>query len=217
MLVLIGVPASFQAMLVASSNVIVQTCINKCGDIAIAGSVASSSIEGIIYIILYSFFQAAMTFTGQNCGIRNFDRVKKGFITTMMLSLLCGLALTQAASRFSAELLGLFTTSEAVINAGMQRMKIVCSCYFLYGLAEVANGALRGTGATFKSSVASLIGDCIVRLGIVFIGMPYSNTKDLNILFYSFPISWIVTGFATTIFFFVEIKKRTVICNSKKG
>lgn len=215
-LIHIGLPASFQSMLVASSNVIVQTCINKCGDIAIAGSTVSSSIEGIIYIILYSFFQAAMTFTSQNCGIRDFERVKKGFFTTMMLSLLCGLVLTQAANMFSAELIGLFTTSEAVINAGMQRMKIICSCYFLYGLAEVANGALRGTSATFKATEAGLIGDCIVRLGIVCFGMPYKNVENLSILFYSFPISWIVTGCIMIIFFFKEIKKKLCVTTVRK-
>lgn len=207
-LVCIGIPASFQSMLVATSNVIVQTCINKCGGAVIAGSSAAAGIEGIIYMMLYSFFQAAMTFTSQNCGAGDFYRVKKGFVITTTVSLLCGFAITGTATHFSGELLKLFSDSEAVINAGAQRMKIVCASYFLYGMAEAANGALRGTGATGKAVAAGVIGDFIVRLGIVLVGVPYKNATDLDILFWSFPISWIVTGITMTIFFFLEIKKQ---------
>lgn len=207
-LIRIGIPASFQSILVATSNVIVQACINKCGSDAIAGSSAANNIESIIYMALYSFLQASMTFTGQNCGAGNFKRVRKGFVCALAVVASVGVVITRTAILFSEELLGMFSASDAVIYAGIQRMNIVCAWYFMYGIAETANGALRGLGATGKAVAAGLAGDCAVRLGMVMFGMPYRSLEDLNILFYSFPVSWTVTGGVMIILFFLEVKKK---------
>ena len=207
-MITLGVPAGIQGSLFSLSNVIIQSSINSCGSDVIAGNSAAASIEGMVYIAMNSFFHAVLTFTGQNLGAHRFDRIKKGFWTTFGISMVFGIILSQSVMLLAPLLLRLYTNSDAVVEFGIMRMNIICSLYFLCGLMEVGTGALRGLGVANRSMLTSLIGACGLRLVMTYLGAPYKKAEDLKFLFYSYPISWVLTGAVLMMFFFAIVKSR---------
>lgn len=207
-MIALGIPAGIQGSLFSLSNVIIQSSINSCGSDVIAGNSAAASIEGMVYIAMNSFFHAILTFTGQNLGAHKFDRIKKGFWTTFCISMIFGIILSQSVLLLSPLLLNLYTNSDVVIKFGEMRMGIICATYFLCGLMEVGTGSLRGLGVANRAMFTSLIGACGLRLVMTYLGAPYKEAEDLKFLFYSYPISWILTGVALMIFFFSIVKSR---------
>lgn len=207
-MILLGIPAGIQGALFSLSNVIIQSSVNSCGSIVIAGNSAASSIEGIVYIAMNAFFHAALTFTGQNLGAHKFKRIRQGFWTTFCISFIFGFILSQSVLWFSPLLLRMYTDSEVVVAVGNVRMSVICATYFLCGLMEVATGSLRGLGVANRAMFTSLVGVCGVRLLMTYMGAPYKEAADLKFLFYSYPISWILTGGVLMIFFFAIINSR---------
>lgn len=207
-MIVIGIPAGIQGSLFSLSNVIIQSSVNNCGSDVIAGNSAASSIEGMVYIAMNSFFHATLTFTGQNLGAHRFDRIKKGFWTTFGIELVFGFILSQLVVLLSPFLLSLYTNSDTVMGFGKIRISIICATYFLCGIMEVGSGALRGLGVANRAMLTSLIGACGLRLLMTYLGSPYKKADDLKFLFYSYPISWILTGTALMIFFFIIVRNR---------
>ena len=73
----IGLPAGLQGAIFSISNVLIQSSINSFGSVAMAGSTASSNIEGFVYTAMNAIYQTALSFTSQNYGAGNFKRIKK--------------------------------------------------------------------------------------------------------------------------------------------
>lgn len=70
-MVQIGMPAGLQGIVFSISNATIQSSINSFGSTVMAGSTAASNIEGFVYTAMNSFYQTALSFTGQNMGRRN--------------------------------------------------------------------------------------------------------------------------------------------------
>ncbi len=204
----LGIPAGMQSAMFSLSNVIIQSSINSVGSVAMAGNSAAVSVESMVYIALNSFFHATLTFIGQNYGAHDFKRIRKGFITSMALALCVGIVVSTVFTFFARPLISFYTDSSAVSDVGVMRMGIICSMYFLCGMMEVATGALRGMGVAVRSMLTCVVGVCFVRITAVIIGAPYKEVSDLKILWYSFPVSWVLTTAILTALFFMVVKNR---------
>ncbi len=207
-IIVLGIPAGIQGALFSISNIIIQSSINSCGSEVMAGNSAASSVEGIVYIAMNSFFHATLTFVGQNYGAHNFKRMRRGYWTALGTSALFGVVLSIVFSTCAEFFLQFFTDKPQVIAYGADRMHYICTLYFLCGLMEVGTGALRGMGVAFRSMFNCLIGACGIRLLMTIIGAPYHTAEDLHILFVSYPISWAVTMVAQGVFFFAILRSR---------
>ena len=207
-IIVLGIPAGIQGAVFSISNIIIQSSINSCGSEVMAGNSAASSVEGIVYIAMNSFFHATLTFMGQNYGAHNFERMKKGFWTAFGICAVFSILLSATFSSFSEFFLQFYTDKPEVIEIGANRMHIVCAFYFLCGLMEVGAGALRGMGVAFRSMITCLVGACGIRLVMTIMGAPYSKAEDLKILYIAYPISGVVTAIALGILFFTILRNR---------
>lgn len=152
----IGLPASFQGLLFSFSNVIIQSSVNSFGAITVAGNSAAANIEGFVYVAMNAFHQAAISFTSQNLGAAKYERINKIMYTAVGSALVVGILLGNLAAFFGRPLLGLYTTSPQVIEAGMARLKIVCVTYALCGMMDAIVGSLRGLGYSVMPMIVSL-------------------------------------------------------------
>lgn len=188
----IGLPAGIQGSIFSLSNVMIQTSVNSFGSIVMAGNGAASNIEGFVYSGMNAFYQSCLTFTGQNFGAKKLDRVKKTLYVCIILVILTGLILGIGAWYFGESLLGIYSNDPAVISAGIVRLGYVSKLYFLCGIMDVLVGSLRGLGYSIIPMIVSLIGACglrIVWLMTVFVMIP-----TVDIIYLSYPVSWIVTA-----------------------
>ena len=206
----IGVPAGIQGCLFSVSNVLIQSSINSFGPNTMAANTAAANIDGIIYISMNSFYQAALAFTGQNAGALKYDRIKKICLNCLMLVTVFGLILGSVCYIFGPSLLSLFgvdgdiETSETV-RVGMKRLAIVGLPYFLCGMMEVMSGMLRGLGASLISAIVSLLGSCVLR--VIWIFTVFRQYKMIEILYISYPATWLITATVHSICFIIILKK----------
>ena len=91
------------------------------------------------------------------------------------------------------------------------RLHYLCLPYFLCGLMDVMEGVLRGLGRSTTPMVSAILGVCGIRLLWIFVVFyPVVNFEDLsflNLLYITYPLSWIVTLSIHLITYFIISKK----------
>ena len=190
-IVRIGLPAGIQGTVFSLSNVVIQSAINSFGTAVIAGSSAASSIEGFVYISMNSVSQTTVTFVGQNYGAGDEVRVKKVIFQCLGIVSVVGLVMGNLAYAFAGPLLGIYTDSADAIAAGTLRLFWVCCFYLLCGIMDTLTGGLRGLGNSTLPMIVSLIGACATRLIWIATYFQINHTQD--VLFFSYPGSWLLT------------------------
>ena len=154
-----------------------------------------------------AFYQAAITFTGQNYGAGKCDRVDRVAVWCVGYSVLTGLVLGNLIYAFGPQLISIYSPGEGdVIAAGMMRMKMIGKIYFLAGMMEAFVGVLRGLGHSIVPMICSLVGSCVLRLIWVATIFPMFNTPTM--LFISYPITWIITT-AAHVTVFLAVRKKS--------
>ncbi len=207
-----GLPAGFQGALFSISNVLIQSSVNSFGSDAMAGNSAASNLEGFVYVAMNSFYQTAVTFTSQNYGAKKLDRIRKIFFICVSCVTVTGFVLGLLCYIFGPELLSIYadgTDKEIVISYGMRRVQIIMLTYFTCGIMDTVMGCVRGLGHSVIPMISSLLGACGFR--ILWIMTVFKAVNTLECLYYSYPISWVLTATVHTITYviiFHQIKKK---------
>lgn len=199
-IVAIGLPAAVSGGLISLSNVIIQAQINVFGAQAIAGVAAASRVDGFVFTSLEAFALAITTFVGQNIGAKKPKRLKSGIITALVMTLLFVASVSAILVIFRTPLMKIFTSEKDVIFYGTKMIVILAPFYVIFSVTEVLSGAIRGSGTAVPIMIITLIGMFIIRLGWIFIAMPMYKTID--IICWSYPISWVFTCILTLIYYF---------------
>jgi putative MATE family efflux protein len=187
-----GLPAGIQSSVFSFANVLLQSAVNSLGSTIMAGCVAAGNIDAFIYVAQNAFYQATLTFTGQNVGARKYERIglvmRWGFLFSMITWLITGGGLLL----FGEQLIGLYLPNNPEsIAPGMEKLFVLATTYFLCGLNEVVVGASRGMGASFSPMLVSIFGICGVRSLWALVIFPLHPTVAL--LHVAFPVSWGLT------------------------
>ena len=186
----IGIPAGVQGCLFSFSNVAIQGAINAYGSIVVAGSAAAGSIDSFIYVAMNSFHHAAQTFLSQNIGAGKYDRIREILKKCVLCVIVTGIVLSAVVLVCSEPLLGIYNDDPAVILAGRERLFIVVTLYFLFGIADVLTGAIRGCGNPVLPVIVNLLCTCAFRL--LWVAIIDTGTMSVRFVYASYPISWIL-------------------------
>ena len=206
----IGLPAGIQSSMFAISNVIVQSSINSFNSEALmSGNGAAANIEGFVYVLMNSFHQTAVNFTGQNMGAHQYQRIKKIFGLCLIYVVIAGFAAGFSVWNFGEQLLGIYITdSPEAIQYGLIRFNYIALPYFLCGLMDVSTGSLRGLGASFTPMLLSILGVCGIRIMWIYTVFQIPRFHTPEWLYISYLISWIGTFIFQTTAFIIIYKKR---------
>lgn len=201
----IGLPAGFQGALFSISNILIQSGINSFGSVVMAGNTAAGNLEGFVYMGMNSIYQTSLSFTSQNMGAKQYDRVKKIFWTCVGVVIGVGLFLGVGAWLFGDKLLRLYTSEPEVIKYGVERLGVVSATYFLCGIMDTMVGGLRGMGYSITPMVVSLTAVCIFRM--IWIATIFQSIHTPVILYLSYPVSWILAAIGHYINYLYAMKK----------
>lgn len=200
----VGIPAGIQSTVINFSNVLLQSSVNSFGSVAMAGYTAANNIFGFLYTSVNSVTQACMSFTSQNYGAGKTKRMDRVLIDCLILSCAFSLTMGCCAWFFGPQLLRIYTESSAVISCGVEILSFTTVTYFLCGIMDLIPGALRGMGRSVVPMILSIIGTVGTRIVWIFWIFPYH--RSLDILFLSYPVSWILTILMQVICFFIVRK-----------
>lgn len=201
----IGLPAGIQGSLFSISNVIIQSSVNSFGYMVMAGNSAAASIEAFVFCAQDSVAQAATAAVSQNMGARTYDRTKRAVLCCTLLEVGFSVTLSIVMILLRRPLLGIYTSDAEAIAAGSVRMVIIGSGFFLNGLMNMMNCAIRGHGYGLLPTAITLIGVCGLRL--VWIYTVFAADPGMKLLYLSYPLSWLLTTSAQYICYFTVRKK----------
>lgn len=198
----VGIPAGLQSMVFSLSNIFIQAVLNSFGMNAMAGSAAALNYENFSYFVVSSFTQAAVTFTSQNYGAKEYGRCRKVFriCMAMGLSFTALVSLTFVAGHdFFASI---FINDPAVLEYAVKRIVYVLPLYLLIVTYEVGGASLRGIGYSMTPAVITILGMCVFRMfwSYVICGMLYPYYEVLMIVY---PVSWFLTGSCMLVAYFI--------------
>lgn len=212
-ILIIGLPSGINSAMYSISNTIIQSTINSFGDVVVSGSAAAANIEGFVWICLNSFQHTAVNYTGQNLGAGNLKRVKKTLWICLGCVSVVGILLGTSVYSIAPRLLSVYITdSVEAIGYGVTRMSYICLIYFLCGIMDVTTGGLRGMGASTVAMIISVIGVCGVRIAWIETIFRIEAYHTLDSLFFTYPLSWILTFLAQLIAYIIvfnKMKKKT--------
>ena len=195
----IGIPAGLQNSIFSISNMIIQSSVNSFGAAVMAGNAASASLDGMLYIALNAFNQAALTFTSQNYGAGKKERVLQSYFISLFYSFLFAAVGSGLLFGCGRSFLALFTEDPAVAEAGMKRLSIMAFSYPFSAFMDCTIAASRGLGKTVVPTVLVILGSCVFRVIWVYTVFAYFRTIPSLYLLYLF--SWAITAIFEIVYF----------------
>ncbi|MBQ9964112.1 MAG: MATE family efflux transporter [Clostridia bacterium] len=208
-IVQIGLPAGIQSSLFSISNVLIQSSINSFGAVVMSGNAAAQNIDGFIGTAINGFHQAAVNFTGQNVGAKQYDRVRKVLGICLGCGVVTGMLLSAVIYAFGPQLLSIYINDSAeAITYGMIRLTYLGLPYCCCALMDVSTGALRGMGASAAPMLISVLGICGFRVVWIYTIFSIPAFHTLPVLYISYVVSWLVTAAAELIAFVLLYRKQ---------
>ncbi len=218
-----GVPAGIQGALFSLSNILIQSSIVTVNNNLVGaessyapivnGSAAAGNIEGFIYTSMNAVYQGAITVTSQNIGAKKPQRVKRILYSCLLAVVSVGVITAGIAYLLKRPLLALYgvkggaegSMEAMALQAALTRFNLIVLPYFICGMHEVCSGVLRGMGKAIVSTVNALLGVCLLRMIWIWTVFPIKQT--LEVVLFSYPMTWIVTTVVAFALIQVLLKK----------
>ena len=142
---------------------------------------------------------------GQNWGAGKRDRVLKSYFIGIAYSFAAGAILGGALFLFGREFLSLFANDEAVIEAGLQRTRIMAFSYAFSAFMDCTIAACRGIGKSLAPTVIVIMGSCVFR--VVWIYTVFAHFHTIPSLYLLYIFSWTITAVAEIVCFTLSYRQ----------
>ena len=195
----IGLPAGLASIMYSAANVIIQKAINLLGtDTAAAWSIYWK-LDGLYWPISNAIGITVMTFTGQNYGARQLDRITSIIRTGMWMH--AGSSVLFSVLLFLTRGLTVcfFTDDANVMAEGSRIITMLAFFYPTFCCVEVFSSAMRGCGRSVMPTVLTLFGTCLLRLALLFfVTFPHLSNWTIALCY---PATWITTSVLFVIYY----------------
>jgi Na+-driven multidrug efflux pump len=165
----LGIPAGITQGIISLSFVFVQSFINAMGTLVAACCTAVMRVDSFAMIPNQTFSVSASTYTGQNVGAGDMDRVNRGAKTVLLMSLIASAVLVTFVLTCGGLLLSMFTDTESVIKMGIRMMRILGAGYIASAVSQSLSGVMRGAGDTMASMWITISTMVLVRIPLTWI------------------------------------------------
>lgn len=203
----LGSPVAMESTLFAVFALILARMITKWGDMPIAVQSVGAQIEALSWMTSSGFATALGSFTGQNFGAKNWERIRKGYFTTLGIGVFMGTLTTIAFFVFGRQIFSLFLKEPEALQMGITYLKILAVSQIFMIIEIITRGAFNGIGRTIPPSI----------IGIVFTGARVpagyilSSTKLLGMLgiWWAISLSSVVKGIVSLSWFLTVLRKKS--------
>lgn len=162
-----GIPVALQNSLIAISLIVLQRIVNSYGATFTTAFTVVSRIETFVQQVFLSLGAALSTYTGQNIGAGNRKRVSQGFNSATLISTVFALIVIVLFWIFAPQIVSVFGDSKAVLEIGVDGLRITSSFYIFLGLIYTTRYVLNGAGDTMFSLFTGIV-ECIGRVGFAY-------------------------------------------------
>jgi putative MATE family efflux protein len=180
-----GLPAGIQGIAMNVGGVVMLGFIGSLAQSAAAQAAFAVSYSQLFSLVTWTsvgLMGAAATVAGQNLGAHRPDRAERSVHLAARYAL-SGAALIGIPFFFIPEqLLAIFGMNEpAVVQIGVQLLRVLSVSGFLIAVALTYTGGLQGTGDTRSPLYISIVSQIVVPLGICFVIQRTSTLDPIDI------------------------------------
>lgn len=187
----IAIPSIIQQSIVSIGMLLTQSAINQFGSSALAGYSAGMRLESIGIVPMIATGNAVSTFTAQNLGAGQTERVKECYRISYGLILAFGAFLLFVCQVFYRPILSFFVDIEAspvAYATGVGYLRFV-GCFFSFlGFKAITDGVLRGAGDVKVYMIANLV-NLSIRVAVAQLCSPVFG---IQFVWYAVPLGWFV-------------------------
>lgn len=194
-----GLPAGLQNSIISLANVVVQSNINKFGQMAVAGCGSYSKIEGFAFLPITCFALALTTFISQNLGAKEYKRAKKGAVFGVVCSVVTAELVGVVIYTFAPYFIAAFNSTPEVLSYGVAQAYTASLFYFLLAFSHCMAGILRGAGKSTVPMFVMLVCWCIIRVSYISIAVHF--IPDIRVIFWAYPLTWCLSSIVFLLYF----------------
>lgn len=195
-----AVSAALQMAITAFSNVFVQGYINYFGPDCMSGWTAYTKVDQLVILPVQSIAMAGTTFVGQNLGVGDTARAKKGVRTALYLSFAVTAVLLVPVLLLAPDLTAFFNSKAEVVSYGALLLRLLSPFYFFFCINQIYSAALRGAGNSQVPMWIMLGSFVVFRQIYLYIVANYVSNEIIPIAM-SYPAGWFVCSVATLIYY----------------
>lgn len=206
----IGIPAAIQTAITCFSNVFVQSYINVFGADCMSGWTAYSKIDQFVLLPMQSLAIACTTFVGQNLGLRDVKRAKKGVNYAFGMALLSTFVIMLPLVIFAPGMVSFFNSKDTVVVYGTAFLRYILPFYLLCCVNQIYTGALRGAGNSRMPMFIMLFSFVVFRQIYLYIMSHYIVNQPIPIAL-GYPAGWRFAAFSRFSIISVPTLPRTAL------
>lgn len=195
----VGLPAGLQMAIISFSNIFVQSYINSFGAASTAGWGSYGRIDAFVMLPLQSISLANTTFTGQNAGARNSDRIKQGIRVSLLLAVIVTIIICALEYAAAPYIIRLFTKDQEVMKYGIIFIRCNCMFDFFCCFNQIHAGVLRGIGDATAPMFIMIFSFVIFRQ--IYLFVITRITPSIYPVSLSFPVGWMMCSLLMLIYF----------------
>ena len=201
----VGLPMAFQFSITAIGTMVIQSALNSLGSTAVAAFTAGSKIDQFATQPLASLGVAVATYTAQNYGARELERIKKGVTGAAIIATVCGIVGGFVVITFAKPLVALFVGSgqNEVMSLSKEYLVLNGVFYVILGLLFVYRNALQGIGSSMIAFFGG-VWELVMRSLVAFVLVSYLKFAAVCI---ASPVAWFGATIWLMIAYFVIINR----------
>lgn len=140
----VGLPLGMQGFAIAISCVILQAFVNSFDENVVTAFTVTSRVEQFVQQPFSSLAMAVSTFTGQNMGAGNEQRVRKALHSSVAICGIISAVMLVACFGAGEFIVRCFVDDLAVVKIGTMGLMIISTMFFPLGIIYVTRGLLNG-------------------------------------------------------------------------
>lgn len=196
----IAIPSIVQQSIVSIGMLLVQSVVNSFGSSVLAGYSAGMRIESICIVPMIATGNAVSTFTAQNIGAKQTERVKKGYHGGIRMVAVFAVLICLVLQLFYGDIVRAFLKEDAGMAAyatGSAYLKFISWFFVLIGLKASTDGVLRGAGDVNVYMAANLLN---LAIRVLFANL-MAPVVGIQAVWWAVPIGWTVNFLTSYIWY----------------
>ena len=187
----IAIPSIVQQSIVSIGMLLVQSVVNGFGSSVLAGYSAGTRIESICVVPMIATGNAVSTFTAQNLGAGQQERVKKGYHAGLGMIAVFAVIICVILQLFHGDIIRAFLNGDGGAGAfqtGNDYLFFISWFFVLIGCKAVTDGVLRGAGDVNVYMAANLIN---LAIRVLFANL-CAPVFGVQAVWWAVPMGWAV-------------------------
>jgi len=201
----IGIPASFNSLLMSTSNIIINNLMKVYGDMAVAGLGVAMKVNMIVVMLLIGLGTGIQPLLGYCFGAKNKQRYMAVLKFSLCLALAMSIVMTIICYFGAAPLVTAFLENKDAFSFGFTFSRIYIISGPVLGILFVMINAIQSTGAALPSLILSVSRQGLLFIPILLVLNAVSDTAQMLVI--AQPVTdYLATAFSV-ILFIITYKK----------